>query len=306
MTGAKAQPGAGAEPGTEAEAGAGAEPGQTVLRVGTWNLASGRGPDGRPTSAAVLAEAVRALEVDVLAVQELDRHQARSGALDQLAVVAEALDAVESRFVATLAGLPGPGRAWQAVLGEDVPDGPSYGIGLVSRLPVLDWRVCQLGGSRAALPMAVPGPPRGRHRVVLVPDEPRAAVAAVVDAPGGPVTVVSTHLSFAPPVAARQLRALRSWVGTLPAPVVVAGDLNLPGRVPVWLTGWRALASGPTYPAAAPRVQLDHLLLAARDGVGPGGRAAATTGPAGRISDHLPVHAVLPTRRWFTRRPPPW
>ena len=270
------------------------------VRVGTWNLASGRRTDGRPATPEELARAVRALDVDVLAVQEVDRHQPRSGGRDQLELVAQALDAAGSRFVPTLAGLPGPGRAWQAVTGDDVPDGPTYGIGLASRLPVLAWRVRRFPASRAVLPMAVPGLD-GRPRLLLVPDEPRAAVAAVVDAPGGPVTVVSAHLSFAPPVSLRQLRALRRWVRSLPAPVVVAGDLNLPGTLPARLTGWAPLADGATYPAAAPRMQLDHLLLAQRDGVGPHGGVSASDRHAAHqearatLSDHLPLVAQLGT-----------
>jgi endonuclease/exonuclease/phosphatase family metal-dependent hydrolase len=263
-----------------------------ALRVGTWNLASGRLVDGRPASAERLAEAVRSLDVDVLAVQELDRHQPRSGAQDQLAVVAEALGAADARYVPTLAGRPGPGRAWRAIADDDVPDGPTYGIGLVSRLPVRDWRVRRLGASRAVLPMALPGP-GGRARVVLIADEPRVAVAAVVEGPSGLVTVVSTHLSFAPTVSLRQLRTLRRWVRSLPGPVVVAGDLNLPGRVPSWLTGWRPLVSARTYPAADPRVQLDHLLLAAADGGRLPALATGLLGRRGPVSDHLPLVATL-------------
>jgi endonuclease/exonuclease/phosphatase family metal-dependent hydrolase len=281
-----------------------------VLRVGTWNVASGRLPDGRPGSTDQLADAVRSLDVDVLALQELDRNQPRSGGVDQLAVAAAAFDAAGSVFVATLAGSPGPGRAWRAVTDDVGPDGPTYGIGLVSRLPVLAWRVRRFGASRAVLPMPLPGP-GGRPRLLFVPDEPRAAVAAVVDAPGGPMTVVSTHLSFAPAVSVRQLRALRRWVRTFPSPVVVAGDLNLPGPLPRWLTGWTSLADGPTYPAADPRVQLDHLMLARSDGALPDGAlsdgahsvapgCSGSPGVAGdrrAVSDHLPLTAAVTRRR---------
>jgi endonuclease/exonuclease/phosphatase family metal-dependent hydrolase len=41
---------------------------------------------------------------------------------------------------------------------------------------------------------------------------------------------------------------------------VLAGDLNLPGRVPAALTGWVDLARAPTYPSWRPRVQWDHIL----------------------------------------------
>jgi endonuclease/exonuclease/phosphatase family metal-dependent hydrolase len=129
-------------------------------------------------------------------------------------------------------------------------------------------------------------------------------VAAVVDAPGGAVTVVSAHLSFAPMVSVRQLRALRRWVRALPGPVLVAGDLNLPGGLPARLTGWTPLASGATYPAPAPRIQLDHLLLAQADGsrgTGAGDSALSICAAAPNqeprsqpvLSDHLPLLATL-------------
>jgi endonuclease/exonuclease/phosphatase family metal-dependent hydrolase len=41
---------------------------------------------------------------------------------------------------------------------------------------------------------------------------------------------------------------------------VLLGDLNLPGRLPARLTGWRPLVTGPTFPSPAPRLQIDHVL----------------------------------------------
>ncbi|MGX5656885.1 endonuclease/exonuclease/phosphatase family protein, partial [Geodermatophilus nigrescens] len=99
-------------------------------------------------------------------------------------------------------------------------------------------------------------PATGRVRTWWVPDEPRIAVAACLDG----LTVVGTHLSFSPPTAVRQLRRLRRWAAALPGPVVVAGDLNLPGGVPARLLGATRLVSGPSFPAHEPRIQLDHLL----------------------------------------------
>jgi endonuclease/exonuclease/phosphatase family metal-dependent hydrolase len=93
-----------------------------------------------------------------------------------------------------------------------------------------------------------------------IPDEPRAAVAAVLDDPV--MTVVCTHLSFVPGTGVRQLRRLRGWLAGLPRPHLVLGDLNLPGRLPARLTGWTPLVTGPTFPSPEPRVQLDHVLAA--------------------------------------------
>jgi endonuclease/exonuclease/phosphatase family metal-dependent hydrolase len=111
-----------------------------------------------------------------------------------------------------------------------------------------------------------------------VPDEPRAAVAARLES----LTVVATHLSFAPVTDARQLARLRRWVEQLPGPVVVAGDLNLPGGLPSRLLRATPLVRGATYPAAAPRIQLDHLLLSGR---GPGGGDGSLR--ALDVGDHL-------------------
>ena len=99
-----------------------------------------------------------------------------------------------------------------------------------------------------------------------------------------PVTVVSTHLSFVPFAAARQLRAITRWAATLPAPRLLLGDLNLVGPLPARLTGWRRLATVATFPSPRPRVQLDHAL-----GDGWGTATATASAPPSSISDHRPL-----------------
>lgn len=245
------------------------------LGIGTLNLASGRGAAGRVHTAAELDAVLRTglPELDLLAVQEVDAGQPRSHGADQAAVVAEALGAVDWRMAVTLTGTPGPRGCWQpadppTLRGRDgAPGGPCYGIALISRLPVRRWSVLPLDAGGGRLPVRAHDPRTGRSRVRWIPDEPRAALAAELD--GG--TVVATHLSFAPHTAVRQLRRLRRWVATLPAPVVLAGDLNLPGALPARLLGGTGLVRAPTFPADEPRVQLDHLLalgpgLTVRDG----------------------------------------
>ncbi|MGY1815402.1 endonuclease/exonuclease/phosphatase family protein [Blastococcus sp. SYSU D00820] len=237
-------------------------PGGLLLRVGTLNLASGRAAGGGVLSPAALRAAVGVLDVDVLALQETDAAQPRSAGTDQAAEVAAALGAVDWRAAATVAGTPGPTRSWTAVSppvlrgpGDPVA-GPAYGIALVSRVPVLRWSVLELGHGRGRLPLKVTDPRTGRPRWWWFPDEPRIAVAAELAG----LTVVGTHLSFAPPTALRQLRALRRWAATLPGPVLVAGDLNLPGGLPARVLGGTALVRAPTFPAPEPRLQLDHLV----------------------------------------------
>ena len=244
------------------------------------NVASGRSAAGPVLDAAGLADAVAGLDVDVLAVQEVDAGQPRSHGTDQAAVLAAGLGAVGWRGAATVAGTPDPFRNWSPagplLRGPRTPgDGPLYGIALLSRLPVLEWSVLDLGTGRARLPVQGPDPRTGRLRWWWFPDEPRAAVAARL----GPLTVVATHLSFAPHTAVRQLLRLRRWIAGMAGPVLLAGDLNLPGGVPARLLGATPLVREPSFPASGPRVQLDHL-LAVGDGLR-GRDAAATVLPVG-------------------------
>ncbi|MGY1672025.1 endonuclease/exonuclease/phosphatase family protein [Geodermatophilus sp. SYSU D00710] len=264
-----------------------------ALRVGTLNLASGRGPDGRVLTAPRLAAAVADLPVDVLAVQEVDACQPRSGDTDQAAALAAALHAVDWRAAATLTGTPSPFRGtWTpadpaGLRGPgDAVATPSYGIALLSRRPVRRWAVLGLGAGRARLPLRAPDPGTGRLRTWWIPDEPRVAVAACLDG----LTVVATHLSFSPPTAVRQLRRLRRWATALPGPVVLAGDLNLPGNVPARLLGATRLVREPSFPVHAPRLQLDHLLALGHAATGRD--AAARALPVG---DHRALTVTVET-----------
>jgi endonuclease/exonuclease/phosphatase family metal-dependent hydrolase len=148
---------------------------------------------------------------------------------------------------------------------------------LVSRLPVVSWRVVRLPVLRARVPMWF----KGRRRPIMVSDEPRVAVAAVLEGPEGQLTVTNTHLSFLPGLNALQLRRLvRSLTGTR-EPLVVMGDLNMEQRQAAAVSGLRAIATADTFPTDAPRRQLDHIL--ARGPLRAAGRARALRLP---LSDH--------------------
>lgn len=271
-----------------------------LLRLGTGNAASGRRPGG-VWDLGPWAAAAATLAVDVLAVQELDRGLPRSGGADQAAQVAAALQAVDGgapwsvRFAPAVLGTPGshrtmrpaPGPAEGGVADGAAADGAAgdgeagsepegaYGVALLSRHRVVSWHELRMAPSTARMP---------------VPDEQRVALAAVVDAPAGPVTVVTTHLSFVPRRAAAQLRELVAWTAALPRPLVLLGDLNLPAPLPGRLSGWAAGPRGATFPAARPMLQLDHVLLdpGRLPGRLAGGRTQRLAG-----SDHLAVRADL-------------
>jgi len=231
------------------------------IRIGTLNIASGRGVAGPSTDAAGLTAALTGLDVDVLAVQEIDVAQPRSHGVDQPAVLGAALGAVDGRFAPTVDGTPDPFRSWSpagtTLYPLDAPPvGPHYGIALLSRQPVRAWHVLGLGAGRAKLPIKAPDPRTGVPQWWWFPDEPRTAVAAELDG----LTVVGTHLSFAPHTALRQLGRLRRWARRLPGPVVVAGDLNLIGPTPALALRAPRLVAEPSYPADQPKVQFDHLI----------------------------------------------
>ena len=253
------------------------------MRVATFNVLHGRSTRDGLVDPVRLATAVRGLGADVLALQEVDRGQARSGGHDLTAVAAEAMGAGWRRFEPTVLGTPG--EQWRPCQPGEDDGGPAYGIALVSRLPVLRFGVVRLGAAPVRSPVVMPGP---RPRLVLLDDEPRAAIVAVVEYRGVRITVAGTHLSFVPGWNARQLRTLRRELADWPRPVVLAGDLNLPGAVPAAITGWRRAATSATYPSTGVKVQLDHVLVGF-------GRLEVTDSGARTldVSDHCALFADL-------------
>ncbi len=303
------------------------------VRLVSFNIRHGLLSDGR-VDLEHLAGALAGLEGDVVVLQEVDRGQARSGGADTAREVAEAVGAVDWRFLPAIAGEMEPrpvpvgaglvgvvdpaqvlapvaaaqGRRERAraALGmarspagrgaavaylrtwlgrrpagaDEPPHEPGYGIALLSRLPVREWRRMRLPIERKWL----------FGRLQVAHDEPRVAIAAVVETPEGPLTVVTTHLSSGSAAGwgRTQLRWLVGKVRGLPRPLVLLGDFNLRGTVPTELTGLRDLVDEPTYPRERPRLQLDHVLVD-HDG----GPAVHSLGPTQvldlGISDHRAV-----------------
>jgi len=292
------------------------------VKLATFNILHGRPmregqPLPLPAAAAeeLLAGALTFVSADILALQEVDRLQERSGQADQSAVAARGWDAMDWRYASALHGRAVLGRGWVLDSAEPglrvygpgdtaAPYGiPSHGIALLTRLPVRTWHARRLAPAPVRLPLRV----AGRSGLTLVPDQPRAALAAVVESERGPFTVVAVHLSFVPGWNVGQLAAIRRWVADLPAPHVVLGDFNMMGPLPRMVLagatrvdrstrrgrresgGWRDLARTPTYPSHRPTVQFDHVLAA---GVSEDAVREFSTPPM-PISDHRPLVVEL-------------
>jgi endonuclease/exonuclease/phosphatase family metal-dependent hydrolase len=224
------------------------------VRLATFNILHARSLSDGVVSVGRLQDAVRALDPDVLALQEVDMDQPRSARADLTAAAAEAMGAVSHRFVAALSGTPG--ATWIAATGHEQPGTATYGIALLSRYPATNWQTLRLPRIPFRFPMYLPGP----ERVMVVREEPRAAVIAELETPGGPLTVANTHLSFVPGWNRRQLRRLCRYLGALPGPRLLLGDLNMTPPSVAACSRLHSLAAAPTFPASDPVRQIDHVL----------------------------------------------
>lgn len=153
-----------------------------ALVVANYNIKSGLW-----SSLDDVTSVVKGLDADIVALEEVDRHMDRSGAVDEAAVIASAIDA-EAVFAGT----------WDRGKG-------SYGVALLSKLPIVSVE-------RFDLPRAWGF-------------EPRVAIDAVVCAGTTPVRVIAAHADFLPWAAAAQAEAIAARVGA-DKDVVVLGDFN--------------------------------------------------------------------------------
>jgi endonuclease/exonuclease/phosphatase family metal-dependent hydrolase len=257
------------------------------MRLATFNILHGRSTHDAMVDLDRLADAIRTLDADILALQEVDRDQPRSHLADLTAVAAEAMGAVTHRFAAALSGTPG--AAWIAASEDDLPGVASYGIALLSRYPAESWQVLRL----PRIPVPVPLYLRIPQKLIIVDEEPRAAVIGRLHTPAGWLVVANTHLSYVPGWGRLQLQRIRRDLAPLQQPVILMGDLNMPDDRPAQITGYRPLARHLTFPADRPDRQLDHILIR-----GWLGEVTATSAPALPLSDHraLIVDLSLPSR----------
>jgi endonuclease/exonuclease/phosphatase family metal-dependent hydrolase len=196
-----------------------------------------------------LARAVNALDVDVLAVQEVDRRVVRSWFADQPQRIAIAMDAEGYRFAAA--------RRHLMLTGED-------GVALCVRGTLERQRVLDLPHDHRA------------RRVAVIANVTIAEVSA---------TVVATHLHNEATAAKRQLDALLDSIADEQRPRLLLGDLNLRRddvAAPLEAAGFALVDAALTEPAWAPVQRIDHIAV---DGL----IAGHASVPSVDVSDHRPV-----------------
>jgi endonuclease/exonuclease/phosphatase family metal-dependent hydrolase len=246
-----------------------------------------------PTSGAALHSALQKIRneanSDVIAIQEVDVHQSRSGNGNQVREVAESIGANYWAFAPSMYGTPG--EKWHAIHDAVVfdnttplPPDAMYGIGIASKIPVKRWHRINLGKAPLGMPLLVAsekGP-----RFIYVSDEPRSALVAELE---NGISITTTHLSFVPVKNALQLRKISSWVEQLPGLHIMTGDFNLPWGLGPRISGWNDLVKGPTYPSWKPSIEFDYIMskeLTAKD-------VWATIHSHTGISDHLASSATI-------------
>jgi endonuclease/exonuclease/phosphatase family metal-dependent hydrolase len=234
-------------------------------RIVTYNVHRCVGNDRRLDLARV-ADALAALEPDIVALQELDVGRARTGGVDQAHKIAEQLD-MACHFHAAL-----------------TVEEERYGDAILTAYPE---RLVQVG----PLPGYAPIP-----RL-----EPRGALWIEVEIDGAPVQVINTHLGLVP----REQQLQAAWLAgpawlehpLCAGPTILLGDFNATATSVVYRSLTRRLRAArglsprksptSTFPSPLPVLRIDHVFVSAEIRVTD---VFAPFEPRTRVaSDHLPL-----------------
>jgi endonuclease/exonuclease/phosphatase family metal-dependent hydrolase len=254
------------------------------MKVISWNIFNGQGANPTlpsPDLTESIRQTIASLGADVLAVQEVDENQARSGSVHQLEIIANAMGAPHWGYARAVIGTPGFG--WrkpnenEKIIHSD-SDQPGYGIGLASRIPVRAWHRIDLPASWFGLALAYPTD-KG-FRMKYAKDEPRVAIIAELE---NGFTIAATHLSFVPFWNYFQLRLLMRKMKDLPGKHLIVGDINLPWNIPQRFSRWSSLISKKTFPSYKPSLQFDYILALEKV------ESSPIEFTASAMSDHLPI-----------------
>lgn len=240
--------------------------GKTSLRILCYNIHYGQGNDG-VYDLERLAEVIKAVKPDLVALQEVDVMVRRSGKVHQASKLGE------------LCGLKtfyGPTQHYEGGL---------YGNAILTNLPVSDVLIHPLPYTDATPELTT---------------YPRAAIAVTVTAPDGkPLRFISTHFQHNVETdRVNQAHAINELFAADGDDLrtILAGDMNaIPGSEPVQVleTKWQNAideAAAPTVPSQNPTSRIDYIFYRSKAQF----RVEETKViDEAMASDHRPVFAVL-------------
>ncbi len=225
----------------------------SFVRIMTWNIHGGVGPDGRRDLERVI-ELIQRHDPDIIALQEVDSRSHRHRA-----------EPVFERFAAALGAHCSEARLITA------PDG-DYGHVVVSRWPFRQT---------------------AHHDLSVKGREPRAAIEVTIETPYGLLHLVAAHLGLSLHERRYQTALLTSLARAGPAPSLLLGDFNdwvWRGSVQRALATCSPVRTlHRTFPAWLPLLALDRIYFRPASLL----VRSWTDQAARMASDHLPVIADI-------------
>lgn len=244
--------------------------GKLAISVLSYNIHSCINMNGKIDPLRI-AEVIDGFDVDMAALQEVDRNRERTRYANQAKLMARYLDMDYTFFPVITNG------------------NEEYGLALLSRYPVVEMKEDFLPG--------VNGRPAA---------ETRGAMMARIETPEGIICVLNTHLGLGIKERQQQINALlgQDWLGQArrQEPVIICGDLNAGIRSNIYrqLSGKyrdvQTMVKQQGYPRATffsfyPLLRLDHMFVSRHFQV------LSVSVPKDRdtqmVSDHLPIHTTL-------------
>lgn len=211
------------------------------LTVATFNVHWARGAASAGSPPFDLVDACRAIDADVLTLQETWTPDGGPGQHDE---VAAALGyEVRSIALSRAEAWPKP-RVVSLADPERRKGSGDWSLALLSRLPIVEHRIDLLPQLR-------------------VDPSARATISADIETGGCRLTVVTTHFSHLEFGSPLHRRPLRQALPATDRPAVLMGDMNMWTWTIRAMTprGWRRAVRGRTWPAGRPLFQIDHVMV---------------------------------------------